>query len=145
MNALTDSSKTALHFAVEYCRCKQFSCDAYKDLVNAIIELLLKNNANINAKNSYGETPLMMASQHGCSHIVKLLLDWRDELGAGVDLNARDIYGETALIKAAKWARVDVVELLLQHGCLDEFQDHRGFYALHAVIYGSDLIRRCLK
>src|SRR6218665_1363399 len=137
VNALTDSCQTALHLAIEKCRCKricgeeykEISGDEYKDLVNAIVRLLLKNNANINAKTSIGETPVMTASEHGCSHIVELLLDWRDELGAGLDLNARDVNGETALIKAAKSADVDVVELLLKHGCMDTFQDHRGFYA----------------
>src|SRR6218665_448049 len=136
VNALTHSCQTALHLAIEYCKCKLFRSQDYNNLITAIMELLLKNNANINAKTCLGETPLMKASESGCSHIVQLLLDWRDELGVGVDLNARDIYGETALIKAAKHARVDIVNLLLKHGCFDEVQDHRGFYALHAVIYG---------
>src|SRR6218665_3947220 len=136
VNALTHSCQTALHLAIEYCKCKLFRSQDYNNLITAIMELLLKNNANINAKTCLGKTPLMKASESGCSHVVQLLLDWSDALGVGVHFNARDIYGEPALIKAAKHARVDIVNLLLKHGCFDEVQDHRGFYALHAVIYG---------
>src|SRR6218665_192382 len=142
VNALTNSSSTALHLAVKNCRCWLFNSDRYVAMVNAIIELLLKNNADINAKNSDGRTPLMRASQYGCSHIVQLLLDWRDEHDAGVDINARDKWGETALFKAATFARVDIIELLLQHGCFDKFYDNRRSSALHAVIYGAGAISK---
>ena len=35
--------------------------------------MLLKNGANVNAKDRFGETPLLMAKQHGHARMVELL------------------------------------------------------------------------
>ena len=52
------------------------------------VKLLLKANADVNAKTKYGSTPLMVASQEGYASVVQLLLE------ANADVNAKnEIYG----------------------------------------------------
>ena len=56
-----------------------------------IVELLLQNGADVNARNKYnGKTALMQASKNGHYTTVQLLLK------AGSDTNACDIEGSTA-------------------------------------------------
>ena len=59
-----------------------------------IIELLIKNKANVNAKDLCGQTPLMPACYLANYDIVKMLID------NGADLNAQDIDGNNALFFA---------------------------------------------
>ena len=75
-----------------------------------IVELLLKNKANINAVDNYGETPLHDAAINGRLDMVKLLLTHQ----AAVNATNKD--GETPLRETAKYGHKEVVDLLRQHG-----------------------------
>jgi len=61
-----------------------------------IVELLLSKGADVNAKNDFGVTPLMGASESGQLEIVKLLLD------KGADVNAKNDFGITPLMVPLK-------------------------------------------
>jgi ankyrin repeat protein len=56
-----------------------------------VIQLLLENNAYIDAESPNGTTPLMMAARYGSWSAVKALLD------AGADINLKNQLGFTAL------------------------------------------------
>jgi len=72
------------------------------------IRELIKAGADVNVRNQYGATPLMMMSQKGHSEIVKLLLE------AGADVNAADTDGCTSLWMASQNDHSEVVKLLLE-------------------------------
>lgn len=72
-----------------------------------IVELLLKNNANVNAQESIlGSTPLIRASGKGYADIVKLLIEH------GANPNIKDNDGQTAYDLAKSQGRKEVMRLL---------------------------------
>jgi len=74
------------------------------------IEILLKNGADIGARNKWGETPLHNASVHGIIESVALLLD------RGADSATRDKRGLGPLHIACRNAHPEVVKLLVKNG-----------------------------
>ncbi|KAI8686521.1 HET domain-containing protein [Fusarium keratoplasticum] len=83
-----------------------------------MLELLLDEGADVEAKDKDGNTPLM----HGawCLTTVKLLL------ARGADVNARSKHGVTPLMKAAFYKEnADVVKLFLEHGADPTAKDER--------------------
>jgi hypothetical protein len=87
----------------------------YEDMM----EFLLTNKADINAKTTVGFTPLHRSVDFGANDerkavgikdVVELLL------AMGARINARDQKGETPLFLAAKNGSKGVVALLCQHG-----------------------------
>jgi ankyrin repeat protein len=75
-----------------------------------VLELLLNNKADINAKNNQGETPLHFAVKSGFRNLAKLLLVHN------ADVNAKNNQGETPLHFAVKRCFRDLAKLLRQHG-----------------------------
>jgi len=73
-----------------------------------IVKLLIKAGADINAKNEYGDTPLIVASRYNQMDIVKLLIK------AGADINIKNKGGNTALMIAFRYGYEDIVDLLLK-------------------------------
>jgi hypothetical protein len=78
----------------------------YKEVVQA----LLNEEVEVNAKANNGDTALMLASTHGHKEIVRLLLD------KGADVNTMNIYGLTALQTASTRGHKEVIELLIKAG-----------------------------
>ena len=72
-----------------------------------VVELLLANKADVNAKNNDGQTSLELAASLGYADIVKTLL------ANNADVNTKDNDGQTPLHLAASGDHKDVVELLL--------------------------------
>src|SRR5262249_42722065 len=107
-----------------------------------VAQLLVAGKADVNAKNRFGETPLLEAARSGQSNVAELLLahqadvkskdndgatpllwaaknghkDVVELLVSDSDVNARNNEGETALYCAARNGYENVVELLRQHG-----------------------------
>jgi hypothetical protein len=77
----------------------------------AKVKALLDQGASVNAKSSYGQTPLFFACDRGYLEIAKLLID------RGADVNVEDtFYHANALSWAVDHNHLDIVKLLLDHG-----------------------------
>jgi len=76
-----------------------------------IVELLLANKAEVDARDRYGNTPLSdAATADGNGGVAELLL------AHGAQVDARNVCGATALHAAAWFGAVDVAEVLVAHG-----------------------------
>lgn len=123
-NAYTPSySLTPLHFAALNGHVK-------------VVELLIRNGADVNAKDDSGLTPLHLASGGGYEEIVKLLFTSR------AHINAKDSKDVAPLHFAAEGGYLNIVQLLISEGAKvnaktksfdfeDEIGD--GFFSKHHV------------
>lgn len=75
-----------------------------------VMRLLLRNGADVNAKNHRGETPLHLAASDGEASRIRLLIE------SGADINAVDRHGWTALHYAVMNDSVPIALFLLRHG-----------------------------
>lgn len=90
----------------------------------AMIRLLLRRGANINATARYGATALSEAEAHQQHDYVRLLL------AHGADPNVRDQEGDTELTGAANEGDLIYLRLLLTHGADVNAQNNQGQTAL---------------
>ena len=88
------------------------------------MELLLTQNADVNAQIEDGRTALMIATFIKSSEIIELLL------AKGAEINAKDKERETALMQAAADGAKDIVELLLSKGADPTLRNKDGQTAL---------------
>jgi hypothetical protein len=96
-----------------------------------VVELLLANEANVNAEDGNDRTPLHWAAGAGHVDVVELLLARK------ADVNAKDNKGNTPLHFAAIKGQLDVVELLRQHGGYEEEAD--ASRAAHVTTEGTKI------
>ncbi|KAI6777534.1 uncharacterized protein J7T54_004255, partial [Emericellopsis cladophorae] len=75
-----------------------------------LAQLLLNNGADFNARDKFGRTELMLASQDGHEEVARLLIE------KGADVHARDSDGRTALIWASEKGHEAVARLLIDKG-----------------------------
>jgi Ankyrin repeats (3 copies) len=87
-----------------------------------LVQKLLEYDADINAVNEYGSTPLQWASRglYMGDATLRLLLKH------GADVNARDEDGSTPLHEASKYGELEVARLLLEYGADVEAKDNSG-------------------
>ena len=97
-NSNVEQNNRSLHRAIEY---------GHRD----IVALFLTHGADIETKNSTGDTPLLLACKtNGRLSIVKLLIE------QGADIHAVDGGGNSCLHVACMFGDKEVMELLLKHG-----------------------------
>jgi len=80
------------------------------------VKVALGKGANVNARNSVGDTSLMYAAMFGKTDIVEFLIS------AGADVNAGDDEGRTALVYAFENGHEKTVKLLAESGGLEELR-----------------------
>ncbi|RDW85168.1 hypothetical protein BP6252_02758 [Coleophoma cylindrospora] len=85
-----------------------------------VLQLLLEKGSEIEAKDTYGRTPLIYTAQQGYEAVVKLLLE------KGAEIEAKDTYGRTPLMYAAGGGEEAAVKLLLEKGAEIEAKDTYG-------------------
>jgi hypothetical protein len=97
------------------------ACNTDVDDVQRVCELIeLGWPGSVDARNIGGLTPLMWASMHGHTGIVKALL------AAGANANAADSSGETALIFACLFGHLEATRALVASGANVNAVDQHG-------------------
>ena len=96
------------------------SAEGHKD----VVELLLANKAEVNAKDKNGDTPLHEAAFMDHSDVAALLLANK------ADINAKGKDGDTPLHVAAAKGHKDVAELLLTKGADVNPKNNNGWTPL---------------
>ena len=75
-----------------------------------VVSFLLSKGANFNDeqyRDTINQTPIIIAAQHGCADIVRLLIE------AGIkDINHKNDQGESALLTAAQEGHQEIVQIL---------------------------------
>ncbi|GFP54312.1 inversin [Trichoderma asperellum] len=96
---------------------------------DAIVRLLVKEGADIEAKDMIGRTPLYCAVGEGHEDVVKLLVE------KGADIEAKNYgYGQTPLHWAAKNGHEGVIQLLVKEGADIEVKDINGHTPLYCAV-----------
>ncbi len=133
VNVRSTNESTALFYAIRYS-----SVSVRKN----IIKILIDNNANINAKEPDGTTPILAATSNNDIESINLLLDYdadvtaKNKLGytpllysrvnnkytlielfvkKGLDVNIKDNVDYSCLLHAAKNNIIDAIKLLITH------------------------------
>ncbi|MEO8218721.1 MAG: ankyrin repeat domain-containing protein [Acidobacteriota bacterium] len=103
----------------------------------SVVKILIAEGANVNARDEYGQSILMTASDTGSAELVKLLVD------AKADVNIGNEYKITPLSSAAEQGHLDIVQLLLASGAKVNARSTAGGTALQvAVLRGyADIVR----
>lgn len=115
------SGNTALHIAA-------------KHGLTELMQWLIDDRANVNARNGSRKTPLLLAAEEGHSEVVKFLLK-RDD----TNVNARDNYDQTSLHWAINHSNSEMVRSLLERGANVNARDNYGKTPLDlAIQYGVD-------
>jgi len=96
-----------------------------------IVELLIRCNAQINAKDRQDATPLHSAAAEGSANLVRILL------ARGADIEARDCGFRTPLHDAACCGHHAVVDVLLSNGADVGAKDGDGMTGMHWVAISS--------
>ncbi|KAF8244025.1 ankyrin, partial [Wilcoxina mikolae CBS 423.85] len=106
----------------------------------AVLELLLENGADINAKDNSSQGPLYEAVNARNLAAVKILLE------RGVSINDQeDIFGRTALHVAVDAANLDMAMVLVEGGAEVDIRDKNGMTPLAiAAQKGLTQIVQCL-
>merc|ERR1719329_313796 len=85
-----------------------------------IMRLLLEQGANVNQRNTSGNTALMEAASMGALDIMRLLIE------NGANVNQENTRGNTALMQAVSMGALNIVCLLVEQGANMNEQDKCG-------------------
>ena len=127
------------------------------------VENCLSQGAEIDAKNDYSLTPLILAASEGHLPVVQYLIEHRAEVNArsynygstalmlaaenghfpvvqylveqGAEVNAKNDYGWTALIWAARYGHLSVVQYLVEHRAEVNARTNYGSTSLMRAAY----------
>ncbi|KAF3316763.1 hypothetical protein TWF173_001426 [Orbilia oligospora] len=98
-----------------------------------IVKMLIREGANIEAKNRYGETALSEAIAREHAAVVEFLL------GKGANLETENEFGRTPLMLAAELGRERIVDILLRGGADPTAKDHENRASISYAAFGGCL------
>ena len=109
-----------------------------------LIIILLKNGANINRKNSFGQSPLYLAmfdlKENSDVLMIKFLVKCRADVNEIFTFDDGAV--TTPLNLAVSMNRPDVAKILLDYGANPNFQDNKGRTSLvYSVLTGNEILR----
>lgn len=87
----------------------------------------ISSGADLDQKDQYGSTPLIIAAIFGKTEVAKALID------AGADPDLQNGDGSTALFCAAFFCRTDIVKALIDNGADKSIKTNSGSTALESV------------
>ena len=90
-----------------------------------LLEIAIREGADVNAKNEYGSTPLHKSARHGRLEVARALID------KGADVNAKNDDGSTPLLLSAENGRLEVVRALIEAGADVNAKNEYGSTPLH--------------
>jgi ankyrin repeat protein len=96
-----------------------------------MVQKVLAQGGDANAKNGAGRPALVMAAFNGNTHTVKALL------AAGADVNAVDGAGASAVMEAAAFGHGDAVKALIQAGADLNLKNKAGVSAVQRAEKGK--------
>jgi ankyrin repeat protein len=104
-------------------------------------KMLLTNNAEVNAKDINGEEPLHFAATGGFKDVAELLIANKAEI------DTKSIFGETPLYRAAQDGQKGVAELLIANKADVNAKANNGWTPLHVAVFYTqtdvaDLLRQ---
>ena len=91
------------------------------------IQQHIKAGSDLNEKDDYGSSPLIIATTFGKTEAAMALI------GAGADVNCKNNDGSTPLHTAAFLCRIEIVEALLENGADKNIKNNFGSTALESV------------
>lgn len=100
---------------------------------NIVVELLKRNEIDINLKDKLDSTALFWACQRGHYDIVVQMLKQPNK----VDVTLQDVEGDTVLMMASRNGHIDIVRILLKYKNVDiNVQNKRGETAIASATNG---------
>jgi len=103
------------------------------------VKRIVSEGADVETRDEFGFTPLMMHSNAGHVETVRFLIEKK------ADVNARDGYGGTALINAAFRGHDGIVGILLANGAAWDFSCEDGTALSVALKGGHDTTAEILR
>jgi hypothetical protein len=88
------------------------------------VKKLLKEGADVNAKDKWDDTPLHLAAIYGHIEVVKVLIE------NGAYVNAKNKFGNTPLHAAALNGHINVIKMLLERGAYLNIKNNEGKTAI---------------
>lgn len=139
---------------MESIRCSGRNYKKYNISERDLVFELIEKGANINVKNNYDETPLMLAVDEGDLEMVEALLDKGTDINAQrkaiMNLSNKPNYSHegntalfSALVLAVKEEGSDMLEFLLEKGADSNIKNKEGETVLHWVSMFNQ--KECIK
>lgn len=126
INACDERGRTALHFTI-LCEDDIVLEDINEDVKSKIIQFLISEGADINAKTIDGFTVLRVAVERELTKVVATLLDCNAEVNSLFD------EGVTLLHFSAEYGNTEITKMLLSKGINVNAQKEDGKAALHVA------------
>jgi len=142
MKVRDKAGNTALHYLVTNSEAFKSESEAKKGERDDILDEFIKLEADINAQNAKGETPLLLAVLSGDERLVRKLIE------SGADVNIADKDGNTPLIYASLLNNEFVISALLESNALQVNQKNKdgvSAYIIAASRQGLEHLRKAPK
>jgi ankyrin repeat protein len=103
----------------------------------SLVERFLDEGAHLEARDRFGNTPLLLAARKGHTELVRFLL------ARGAEIDHANVAGSTALLRAVDADRRRTAEVLLAAGADPNAVNTQGITPLITAAFNGDTVRHC--